>query len=156
MKEFFTAQEAAVLFKQHADFEFPPTVPGQLLAKRGVEKRSGKSTPAQYPVAYWALLWSDMFERAVDRCRFEADLRPPKRTSAPSFPIGVTVARASKVPTRSRSVRYIEVKYAEKDEAKAAGARWDPEEKKWYIPANMDSKRFRWPQIAGAGSIVDP
>ncbi|MBZ2209322.1 DUF5710 domain-containing protein [Massilia soli] len=44
------------------------------------------------------------------------------------------------------------MKYAEKDEAKAAGARWDPEEKKWYIPANMDSKRFRWPQIAGAGS----
>jgi len=33
---------------------------------------------------------------------------------------------------------YLNVPYAEKDAAKALGARWDAANKKWYAPANID------------------
>jgi ribonuclease HI len=35
---------------------------------------------------------------------------------------------------------YLNVKYEEKDQAKALGARWDMEAKKWYILSNLDNK----------------
>lgn len=47
----------------------------------------------------------------------------------------VANARPTKPSTRptGEHVRYLEVPYAEKDDAKARGARWDPAQKKWYI-----------------------
>ncbi|WP_217806551.1 DUF5710 domain-containing protein, partial [Chromobacterium violaceum] len=40
---------------------------------------------------------------------------------------------------------YLEVPYAEKDEAKALGARWDQSQKKWYAPKNLDLTPFeKW------------
>lgn len=43
------------------------------------------------------------------------------------------------------SKTYLNVPYAEKDEAKALGARWDPVNKKWYVPAGKDIASFsRW------------
>jgi hypothetical protein len=40
---------------------------------------------------------------------------------------------------------YLSVPYAEKDQAKALGAKWDPSLKKWYAPANLDLGLFaRW------------
>lgn len=35
---------------------------------------------------------------------------------------------------------YLNVKYEEKDQAKALGARWDIEAKKWYILSNLENK----------------
>ena len=42
---------------------------------------------------------------------------------------------------------YLECPYAQKDEAKANGARWDPDNKKWYVPSGLDKDLFRkwWP-----------
>ena len=37
---------------------------------------------------------------------------------------------------------YLNVPYAEKDAAKALGARWDPANKKWYVPAGKDITLF--------------
>ena len=37
----------------------------------------------------------------------------------------------------------IEVPFAEKDEAKALGARWNPEIKKWFIPEGVDELKFK-------------
>ena len=37
---------------------------------------------------------------------------------------------------------YLNVPYAEKDAAKALGARWDPTNKKWYVPAGKDLALF--------------
>ncbi len=37
----------------------------------------------------------------------------------------------------------IEVPFAEKDEAKALGARWNAEIKKWYIPQGVDELKFK-------------
>lgn len=46
---------------------------------------------------------------------------------------------------------YLNVPYAEKDEAKALGARWDAAHKKWYVPANKDVALFvRWQTHAAA------
>lgn len=40
---------------------------------------------------------------------------------------------------------FLDVPYAEKDEAKNEGARWDPAEKKWYISDLKDATRFnKW------------
>ena len=40
---------------------------------------------------------------------------------------------------------YLNVPYAEKDAAKALGARWDAANKKWYAPGNLDIANFaKW------------
>jgi hypothetical protein len=40
------------------------------------------------------------------------------------------------------SKTYLNVPYAQKDAAKALGARWDPANKKWYVPAGKDLALF--------------
>ncbi len=37
---------------------------------------------------------------------------------------------------------YLNVPFAEKDAAKALGARWDADNKKWYVPSNKDVTLF--------------
>jgi len=47
---------------------------------------------------------------------------------------------------------YLEVPFAEKDQAKKLGARWDPALKKWYAPHGVDLHVLRawWPaSLAG-------
>ncbi|MEQ1530700.1 MAG: DUF5710 domain-containing protein [Methylococcales bacterium] len=40
---------------------------------------------------------------------------------------------------------YLNVPYAEKDAAKALGAKWDAGSKKWYVPGNVDMAVFaKW------------
>jgi len=36
-------------------------------------------------------------------------------------------------PMLAKQKQYLNVPYAERDAAKAAGAKWDPEKKKWYV-----------------------
>lgn len=48
---------------------------------------------------------------------------------------------------------YLNVPYAQKDAAKALGARWDAATKKWYVPAGKDPAPFA--QWAGA-ELGDP
>ncbi len=39
----------------------------------------------------------------------------------------------------------LNVPYAEKDQAKALGARWDSEHRTWYIPAGLPQSTFaKW------------
>ena len=41
--------------------------------------------------------------------------------------------------------KILDVPYAEKDEAKKLGARWDPEMKKWFVPKGKEAANFqRW------------
>lgn len=48
-------------------------------------------------------------------------------------------------PNKNSGPVYINVPYEEKDEAKALGARWDSEKKKWYIPEGIKSEGFnKW------------
>ncbi len=53
------------------------------------------------------------------------------------------------------SKTYLNVPFAQKDEAKALGARWDAVEKKWFVPADKDIMLFaRWP--AETGAVASP
>jgi hypothetical protein len=46
-------------------------------------------------------------------------------------------------------MNFLNVPYAEKDEARALGARWNPTRKKWYVPDGVALAPFeRW--LAGA------
>ena len=50
---------------------------------------------------------------------------------------------------------YLEITYAQKDEAKAFGVRWDSKEKLWYFPGNVlpkELERFR-PANAPKGAV---
>jgi len=38
---------------------------------------------------------------------------------------------------------YLSCPYAEKDECKSLGGRWDPSEKKWYVPNDVDRNLFK-------------
>jgi hypothetical protein len=50
---------------------------------------------------------------------------------------------------------YLNVPFAQKDEAKALGARWDAIKKKWFVPADKDIVLFvRW-QV-GSGAMESP
>lgn len=52
--------------------------------------------------------------------------------------------RPTSSPSSSSKV-YLNVPFAEKDEAKALGARWDAARKKWYAPQGAEVGRFeRW------------
>lgn len=45
---------------------------------------------------------------------------------------------------------FLNVPYAEKDEAKALGARWNPTKRRWYVPDGVDKAAFaKW---AGQGA----
>ena len=50
---------------------------------------------------------------------------------------------------------YLEITYAQKDEAKPFGVRWDPKEKLWYFPGDVlpkELERFR-PANASKGAV---
>lgn len=50
----------------------------------------------------------------------------------------------------------LEVPYSEKDEAKALGAKWNPEIKKWYVRDKKDYHKFiRWIEPYGNMVIID-
>lgn len=55
---------------------------------------------------------------------------------------------------------YLNCPYAEKDECKSLGGRWDKDRKKWYVPEGMDVEPFqKWlpSQSAKGGSkAVEP
>jgi hypothetical protein len=52
---------------------------------------------------------------------------------------------AGDAPCGSGSRLYLDVAYAEKDEAKRLGARWDPTMRAWYVPAGVSPSAFaRW------------
>lgn len=73
-------------------------------------------------------------------------------TTAPVWPAaGATTAPARPAaPARAKSAQaaaVLKVPFAEKDEAKRLGARWDAAIKKWYVPAGVDLAPFaRWTQ----------
>jgi hypothetical protein len=52
---------------------------------------------------------------------------------------------------------YLTVPFAQKDAAKALGAKWDPAHKKWYIPASVNITPFaRWQSEAASSELSFP
>lgn len=51
---------------------------------------------------------------------------------------------AEKKPAAPKGLT-LEVPFAEKDQAKALGARWNPEIKKWFVPDGVEKEKFsKW------------
>lgn len=59
----------------------------------------------------------------------------------------IKAMEAAPAPQRQgkSGVTILNVPYAEKDEAKGLGAKWDATRRKWYVPAGVDAAPFsRW------------
>lgn len=57
-------------------------------------------------------------------------------------------AKAKAAPEgKKEGAFFLVVPFAEKDEAKAIGAKWDAAARKWYVPAGKDKELFKswWP-----------
>jgi hypothetical protein len=162
----FTSQQAAALFQEHTGFEFHSTVPGTLLARSGIQKIASTSRPSRYNAKHLPLVWDLMIDLAHQRCRYDRELQRPKNCIAPALPLTmpaesapseektITVARRPQTAAeveigrtlrRHPTRRFIEVAFAEKDEAKRLGALWEPMIRKWYVPAGLNRRLFRWP-----------
>ncbi|KUJ72032.1 exodeoxyribonuclease VII large subunit [Thiomicrospira sp. WB1] len=50
----------------------------------------------------------------------------------------------------------LQVPFAEKDEAKALGARWDPMQKIWYIPDALETQADQFQRWLPGGSVTQP
>ena len=52
---------------------------------------------------------------------------------------------------------YLECPYAEKNEAKQLGARWDANARKWYVPDDVERNLFKqwWPESEGEEGVID-
>ena len=50
---------------------------------------------------------------------------------------------------------YLECPFDEKDMCKNIGGRWDMDERKWYVPAELDPDQFRrwWPADASESKM---
>ena len=51
---------------------------------------------------------------------------------------------------------FLNVPYAEKDEARALGARWNPGRKRWYVPTGVALDPFqKWLKAGDSGGRAD-
>lgn len=69
---------------------------------------------------------------------------PAPATSKPSSANAAKPARSAS----SRASLFLKVPFAEKDQAKKLGARWDAERRAWYVPQGVDITPFKawWPE----------
>lgn len=70
------------------------------------------------------------------------DTTPPATTLPPA---GTRVDNAPRGGAPAKAQVFLNVPFAEKDEAKRLGARWDATRRKWYVPHGVDAEPFsRW------------
>ncbi len=77
--------------------------------------------------------------------------------AASPSPPALAPVLATRPPDRLTSKTYLDCPFREKNDAKAAGAKWDPDRKKWYAEAGASRERFRrWLPggSAGGGSAL--
>lgn len=56
-----------------------------------------------------------------------------------------------------QSKTYLTVPFAEKDDAKALGAKWDPKKKKWYAPSSAElSLLAKWQESPTSQASTSP
>jgi hypothetical protein len=55
------------------------------------------------------------------------------------------ITTSAPAPSNGQGKTYLNVPFAQKDEAKALGAKWDAAKKKWYVPPGVAVEQFeRW------------
>lgn len=107
--------------------------------------------------------WLNRYGSQVITPEIEARLRSAlKKNNSPSARLGLDVLDRKPAVRTNREIAqqikqsrkrqrdlinivYLDCPYTQKDEAKALGARWDTEEKLWYVPEGIDLMPFqRW------------
>lgn len=99
--------------------------------------------------------WADRLARAGAGSRLRL-MRPPNEaaprrtqtapaaTASGSYPVSRTGSRERRRSPLSKSsagpMVWLQVPFAEKDEAKELGAWWNPQAKKWYVPTHVTGK----------------
>lgn len=75
---------------------------------------------------------------ATEACWVQTREPDPVSTQSPKL------AQPSKPggKVHSQGKLFLKVPFAEKDKAKALGARWDATQKKWYVPSGVDATLF--------------
>jgi len=89
------------------------------------------------------------FQKTIDGAERWFELRDDGtevETSAPEVRFGSAAPTPSAAAPKSGGGKvFLKVPYAEKDEAKGLGARWDAAKRKWYVPAGVDKAQFsKW------------
>lgn len=100
--------------------------------------------------------WADRLARAGAGSRLRV-MRPPNEVAPRRTRTQTTATGSGSYPTQRGGMRerrrsplskphegpmvWLQVPYAEKDEAKELGAWWNPQAKKWYIPTHLTGKR---------------
>jgi hypothetical protein len=74
----------------------------------------------------------DWLVRPTDRAVFDV---PPTGDSVPDVP--------PPAPGATAAVTILNVPFAAKDQAKALGAQWQPDKKRWVVPAGLDLTPFQ-------------
>jgi hypothetical protein len=69
-------------------------------------------------------------------------IRPNDRAVFDRPAAGDAVAGASPAPGVAAAVTVLKVPFADKDQAKALGAHWQPDQKRWVVPAGLDLTPF--------------
>ena len=102
----------------------------------------------------------------VDRANPGAGLIAPREQETQTEQQQDASAEAAQIPTMIRASSptlepptaertYIAVPYAEKDDAKQLGAKWDRAEKSWFVPAGVDTEAFaQWMPAKGSVHIA--
>jgi antirestriction protein ArdC/phage/plasmid primase-like uncharacterized protein len=68
-------------------------------------------------------------------------IESPDEAKLPAMELGAAVPATDETLNKT----YLAVAYSERNEAKALGAKWDKDEKSWYIPAGEDASKFeKW------------
>lgn len=163
----FSSIEAAALFERYTGFVFHSSVPGTLLARRGIVKLPISGRPSRFDASNWRVVWDDMLALAQRRCEFDSTLAPPRHCPVPALGMARPLPKEtslSRMETMAQtdlepvvegpllSKRFIDVKWADKDEAAGAGAKWDWKAKMWYLPPGIELAHSRWPEIIGSSS----
>jgi antirestriction protein ArdC/phage/plasmid primase-like uncharacterized protein len=102
-------------------------------------------------------------EQATEQDQAIGTADPSRSASTEAMPQQDTPAEAIRIPTMIRENSpamqppspertYLAVPYAEKDDAKQLGAKWDRAEKAWYVPAGVSLESFT-PWLPAKGSV---
>lgn len=114
----FSAVQAVASFKKFTGYDFHPTVPGQLLARRNIKKldHSGLKSLRLYDKKYWKLAWEAMVALAEDRARYPGQPPRPHACICPEMPTDGWETKARATAKRAAYPPFPEKNYGTDEE----------------------------------------
>lgn len=97
-------------------------------------ERAKKLLDEVFPAAGGQEKYDELFSQYLEQAKIAGAENPQSKYGVPVDWLKKQLSKKtdSAASTKNESKKYLNVRYAEKDKAKSAGARWDPEARKWY------------------------